>query len=75
MHGKAGSEVSVRIQQRSSGEVTLQLNASSEKLQQNLQSSVASLAQALKLENVSVSGIKVSRKSPADKVRRMKETH
>lgn len=73
--GEAGSEVTVRIQQRSSGEVTLQLNAGNEKLQQNLQSSIESLAQALKLENVSVSGIEVSRKSPADKVHRMKETH
>ena len=78
-HGRHASGRSrlrvVRIQQRSSGEVTLQLNARQRESQQNLQSSVASLAQALKLENVSVSGIEVSRKSPADKVRRMKETH
>jgi hypothetical protein len=72
--GEADSEVTVRIQQRD-GNLTLQLNSDNDRLHQNLQSSVGSLAQALKLENVSVSGIEVSRKSPAYRVRRMKETH
>ena len=72
--GEADSEVTVRIQERD-GNLTLQLNADNDRLHQNLQSSVGSLAQALKLENVPVSGIEVSRKSLTDKVRRMKETH
>jgi hypothetical protein len=72
--GEAGSEVTVRIQQRD-GNLTLQLNSDNDRLHQNLQSSVGSLAQALKLENVPVSAIEVSRKSLTDRVRRMKETH
>jgi hypothetical protein len=72
--GEADSEVTIRIQQRD-GNLTLQLNAENDRLHQNLQSSVGSLAQALNLENVPVSGIEVSRKSLTDRVRRMKETH
>jgi hypothetical protein len=72
--GEADSEITIRIQQRE-GNLTLQLNANNDQLHQNLQSSVGSLAQALKLENVPVSGIEVSRKPLTDKVRRMKETH
>jgi hypothetical protein len=72
--GEADSEVTIRIQQRD-GNLTLQLNTENDRLHQNLQSSVGSLAQALNLENVPVSGIEVSRKSLTDRVRRMKETH
>jgi len=71
--GEPDSEVTVRIQQRD-GSLTLQMNADSEQLHQNLQSSVGALSQALKLEQVPVSRIEVSRKSLTDRVRRTKET-
>lgn len=58
---EADSEVTVRIRQRG-GVLTFQVNADNERLHQNLQSSVGSLAQALKLEHVP-SGMEVSRKS------------
>jgi hypothetical protein len=72
--GESDSEVTVRIQQRE-GNVTLQLNSDNDRLHQALQYSVGSLAQALKLQNVPVTGIEVSRKSLPHRVRRMKETH
>jgi hypothetical protein len=72
--GDPGSQVTVRIQERG-GDISMQINAASEGLHHDLQSSVGSLAQALKQEQVPVSNIEVSRKSPIEKVRRMKEAH
>ena len=72
--GDADSQVTVRIQERA-GDISLQINASSEPLHQDLQSSVGSLVHALRQEQVQVSNVDVSRKSPIEKVRRMKEAH
>jgi hypothetical protein len=72
--GEADSQVTVRIQERS-GAITLQINAANEPLHQDLQSSVGSLVHSLKQEQVQVSNVDVSRKSPIEKVRRMKEAH
>ena len=72
--GDADSQVVIRIQERS-GDVSLQLNAGSEPLRHELQSSVASLVSALRQEDVKVTNVEVSRKSPIDRVRRMKEAH
>jgi hypothetical protein len=70
--GDADSQITIRIQERG-GDIAMQLNTGSDRLRQDLQSSVGSLTQALKQEDVQVSTIEVSRKSPIDKVRRMKE--
>jgi hypothetical protein len=72
--GDADSQVTVRIQERA-GDISMQINAANEPLHQDLQSSVGSLIHALKQEQVQVSNVDVSRKSPIDKVRRMKEAH
>jgi hypothetical protein len=72
--GEADSQVTVHIQERA-GDISLQINAANEPLHQGLQSSVGSLVQALKQEQVQVSNVEVSRKSPIDKVRRMKEAN
>ena len=72
--GDADSQVTVRIQERA-GDISLQINAASEPLRQDLQSSVGSLIHALRQEQVQVSNVDVSRKSPIEKVRRMKEAH
>lgn len=72
--GDADSQVTVRIQERA-GDISLQINAANEPLHQDLQSSVGSLVQTLKQEQVQVSNVDVSRKSPIEKVRRMKETN
>ena len=72
--GDAGSQVTVRIQERG-GDISMQINTANEPLRQDLQSSVGSLVQALKQEQVPVSNVEVSRKSPIDKVRRMKEAN
>jgi hypothetical protein len=53
----------------------MQHNAGSDPLHQDLQSSLGSLVRALKQEQVQVSNVEVSRKSPIGKVRRMKEAH
>lgn len=70
--GDADSKVVIHIQERG-GDVSLQLNAVSEPLRQELQSSVGSLVRALRREEVQVSSVEVSRKPSIDKVRRMKE--
>ena len=70
--GDADSQVTIRIQERG-GDLTMQLNTGSEPLRQDLQSSIGSLVQALKQEQIQVSNVEVSRKAPIDKVRRMKE--
>ncbi len=72
--GDSNSQVVIRIEERG-GDVTLQMNTASEALHHELQSSVGSLVHALKQEDVPVSNIEVSRKSPIEKVRRMKEAH
>jgi hypothetical protein len=72
--GEADSQVMVRIQERA-GDISLQINAGSEPLHEGLQSSVGSLVSALKQEQVQVSNVEVSRKSPIEKVRRMKEAN
>ena len=72
--GDAGSQVTVRIQERA-GDISMQISTANEPLHQDLQSSVGSLVQALKQGQVQVSNVDVSRKSPIDKVRRMKEAN
>jgi hypothetical protein len=72
--GDADSQVTVRIQERA-GDISLQISAANEPLHQDLQSSVGSLVQTLKQEQVQVSNVDVSKKSPIEKVRRMKETN
>jgi hypothetical protein len=70
--GDPGSQVTVHIQERG-GDVAMQLNTASDTLHQDLQSSIGSLVQSLKQEQVQVSNVEVTRKSPVEKVRRMKE--
>jgi hypothetical protein len=70
--GDAGSQVVIRLQERG-GDLSLQLDTSSESLRNDLNSSVESLVDSLKREEVQVSSVEVTRKSPIDKVRRMKE--
>ena len=72
--GEADSQVTVRILERA-GDISLQINAGNEPLHQELQSSLGSLVNALKQEQVQVSNVEVSRKSPIEKVRRMKEAN
>jgi hypothetical protein len=70
--GDADSKVVIHIQERA-GDLSLQLNAATEPLQRDLHSSVDSLVDALKREEVPISSVEVTRKSPIEKVRRMKE--
>jgi hypothetical protein len=70
--GDADSQVVIRIQERS-GDLSLVLNAATEPMQRDLSSSVDKLVNALKKEEVQVSSVEVTRKSPIEKVRRMKE--
>jgi hypothetical protein len=70
--GDPGSEVTIRLQARG-GDLTLQLNSGNEPLRQDLESSVGTLVNSLKQAQIQVSNVDVSRKSPLDKVRRMKE--
>jgi hypothetical protein len=70
--GDADSQVVIRIQERS-GDVSMQLNAANEPMRHELESSVSALLNALKDQEVKVSNVEVFRKSPIDKVRRMKE--
>ena len=51
----------------------MQLNAANEPMRHELESSVSALLNALKDQEVKVSNVEVFRKSPIDKVRRMKE--
>jgi hypothetical protein len=66
--GDADYEVTIRVQQRGT-DLTLHLNAANCRLHQNLQSAVGSLANALKLEDVPVSGIEVSPEIRSRKIR------
>src|SRR2546425_5217571 len=72
--GEADSQVMIRIQERG-GDVSLQLNAGSEPLHQDLKSSLGSLVQSLRQEEVKVASAEVSRKSSIGKVGRSKEAH
>jgi hypothetical protein len=71
--GDADSQVIVRIDDRG-GSMDMHFGAGSDSMQHSLQSSVEILMESLKEEKIHVSNIEVSRKSPIDKVRRMKET-
>ena len=72
--GDAGSEVAVRIQERDGG-MTLHFGTGNDSLQRTIESSVGVLVHALKQEQIQLSNVEVTRKSPIDKVRRMKEAH
>ena len=72
--GDEGSQVAIHIADRGDG-MALQLGASSETLHRTLESSVGSLVHTLKQEQIHISNVEVTRKSPIDKVRRMKEAH
>lgn len=72
--GDPGSQVTIHIQERG-GDVSMQLNTASDSLHQDLQSSVGALVQSLKQDQIQVSNVEVTRKSPIGKVRRMKEAH
>src|SRR5439155_7177535 len=56
--GDADSQVVIRIQERS-GDVSLQLNAANEPMRRELESSVSSLLNALKQQEVKVSNVEV----------------
>jgi flagellar hook-length control protein FliK len=71
--GDADSQVTVRIEDRG-GAMKLHFGAGSDSIHQSLESSLESLVDVLKQEKIHVSNVNVSRKSPIDKVRRMKET-
>jgi hypothetical protein len=72
--GEPGSQVVIRIEERGGG-VNLHFGAGNETLHRSIETSVGSLVQALKQEKIEISNVEVSRKSPIDKVRRMKEAH
>jgi len=70
--GEADSQVLIRIEERDGG-MKLHLGARNETMHRNIESSVASLVQALKQEQIQVSNVEVTRKSPIEKVRRLRE--
>jgi hypothetical protein len=70
--GDADSQITIRIQDRGNG-MNLHFGTGSETLHRDLESSVASLVRALKRDQIDISNVEVSRKSPIEKVRRMKE--
>jgi len=70
--GEADSQVIIRVEERDGG-VKLHLGARNETMHRNIESSVASLVHALKQEQIQVSNVEVTRKSPIEKVRRMRE--
>jgi hypothetical protein len=72
--GDSQSQVIVRIEDRGSG-MNLHFGTGGEMVHRTIESSVDSLVSALKQEKIDVSNVEVSRKSPIDKVRRMKEAH
>jgi hypothetical protein len=72
--GDAGSQVVIRIEERGGG-VNLHFGTGNETLHRSIASSVESLVRALRQEKIEISNVEVSRKSPIDKVRRMKEAH
>jgi flagellar hook-length control protein FliK len=55
--------------------MNLHFGTGNETMRRSLESSVASLVQALKQENIEITNVEVSRKSPIEKVRRMKGAH
>jgi hypothetical protein len=72
--GDADSQVTIRIEDRDGG-MRLQIGAGSDAMHRTLESSVDSLVQSLKQEKIELSNVQISRKSPIEKVRRMKEAH
>ena len=72
--GDSQSQVIVRIEDRAGG-MNLHFGTGSELLHRTIESSIDSLIHALRQEKIDVSNIEVSRKSPIEKVRRMKEAH
>jgi hypothetical protein len=70
--GEADSQVIIRIEERDGG-MKLHLGARNETMHRNMESSVASLVHALKQEQIQVSNVEVTRKSPIEKVRRLRE--
>jgi hypothetical protein len=72
--GEPSSQVTIRIEDRRGG-MAFYLGAGNEMLHRTIESSVASLVHALKREQIQVSNVEVFRKSPIEKVRRMKEAH
>jgi hypothetical protein len=72
--GDPQSQVIVRIEDRGHG-LTVHFGTGNEALHRCIESSMGSLVHALKRENIEVSNVEVSRKSPIEKVRRMKEAH
>jgi hypothetical protein len=72
--GEAESQVSIRIEERG-GDMKLHLGVGNETLHRELESSMGLLIHTLKQEDIQVSTAEVSRKSPIEKVRRMKEAN
>jgi hypothetical protein len=72
--GDADSQVTIRIEDRDGG-MRLHIGAGSDTMHRTLESSVDSLVQSLKQEKIELSNVQISRKSPIEKVRRMKEAH
>jgi hypothetical protein len=72
--GEGGSQVVVRIEDRGGG-VNLHFGTGDETLHRSIATSVESLVHALKEEKIEISNVEIFRKSPIDKVRRMKEAH
>jgi hypothetical protein len=70
--GDEGSHIIIRIEDRG-GNMNLHFGAGDDTMRHSLQSSMETLVNALKRERIDVSSVEVSRKSPIDKVRRMKE--
>ena len=72
--GEAESQVTIRIEARG-GDMNLHLGVGNETLHHELESSMGSLIHTLKQEDIEVSTAEISRKSPIEKVRRMKEAN
>jgi hypothetical protein len=70
--GEAESHVTIRIEERA-GDMKLNLGVGNEALHRELSSSMGSLIHTLKQEDIQVSAAEVSKKSPIEKVRKMKE--
>lgn len=72
--GDDQSQVMVRIEDRGNG-MNLHFGIGNELLHRSMESSIESLVHALKQEKIEVTNVEISRKSPIEKVRRMKEAH
>jgi hypothetical protein len=72
--GEADSQVLIRLEERG-GDVTMQLDAATASLAENLEASADALYEALRREDVQVSRIQFSKKSPIVRVQRTKEAN